>query len=134
MKWQWQAEPCTPRPAAVAACGPAARELLARARRRADAGWQVAAHADLLFLAGSESELPWCDGALYAAARPEAPSLWLPTTQRPSLSLDLLQSAIQRRHGRRTYLLLPEPAQIVPLDRLIPASEDVLAAIAARWG
>lgn len=134
MNWHWQAETRPPQPAAVIACGPAARELLARARLRSDPPWQIAAHADLLFLAGDEAGLPWCDGAIYAAVRPEAPSLWLPTAQRPSLPLDLLQTAIQQRHGRRTYVLLPAPQQIVPLDRLLPASAELFAAVAGHWG
>lgn len=136
MNWSWQAEAEPPPAQAVLASGAAARELhrLAMARLdQAGADWLLAAHADLLLLCGSSDTLPWCEGAIYAAPRPHCPSLWLPTAQRPEVALDLLQHAIQQRHGRRAYLLLPAPAQIVPLDRLQPASAELLAAIAARW-
>ena len=136
MNWAWQAEAEPPPAQAVLATGAAARELhrLAAARLgQAGSDWLLAAHADLLLLCGSSESLPWCEGAIYAAPRPHCPSLWLPTALRPEVALDLLQQAIQQRHGHRAYLLLREPAQIVPLDRLQPASAELLAAIATRF-
>lgn len=134
MNWHWQDEAAPPEPAGVVGSGAAARRLWRRAQAGLDgAGWQLLAHGDLLLLCGGAASLPWVDGAIYCAPRTEAAGLWLDTTRRPSAPLDLLHSAIQRHHGVGSYLLLAEPAQLVPLARLRPASAEALAAIAARW-
>jgi hypothetical protein len=140
MNWDWRDETSPPEPAGVAGTGAAARQLWQRVRQRleqpgADTGsWQLLAHRDLLLLCGAVGSLPWVDGAVYCAPREEAAGLWLHTTQRPTAPLDLLHTAIQRRHGAGTYLLLREPAQLVPLAQLRPANTETLAAIAERWG
>lgn len=134
MNWHWQDEAAPPEPAGVLATGAAARRLWRRAHSGLDgAAWQLLAHGDLLLLCGDFAGLPWVEGAVYCAPRAEAAGLWLDTTRRPSAPLDLLHSAIQQRHGVGSYLLLAEPAQLVPLARLRPASAGCLAAIAARW-
>jgi len=135
VNWDWQAESEPPPPCGVLGLGAAARRLWQRTQVADKAGtvWRIAAHADLLLIAGEADTLPWCEGALYVAPRTEAAELWLPTTQRPTAPLDLLLRAVQRRHGARSYLLLREPAQLVALDRLQPATPDSFAAIAARW-
>lgn len=135
MNWDWHAETEPPPPCGVLGLGAAARRLWQRAQAddTAGAAWRIAAHADLLLIAGTADSLPWCEGALYVAPRAEAVELWLPTTQRPTAPLDLLLRAAQRRHGARSYLLLREPAQLVALDRLQAATSDSFAAIAAKW-
>lgn len=135
MNWHWQDEPAPPEPAGVLATGAAAQRLWRRARAGVEgAAWQLLAHGDLLLLCGATAGLPWVEGAVYCAPRAEAAGLWLDTTRRPDAPLDLLHTAIQQRHGAGSYLLLAEPAQLVPLARLRPASAEILAAIAARWG
>ncbi|MCQ4164114.1 hypothetical protein [Tahibacter harae] len=138
MNWHWQDEAAPPEPAGVLGTGAAARRLWRRAQARLEsgpdgAGWQVLAHGDLLLLCGAAAGLPWVEGAVYCAPRSEAAGLWLDTARRPGAPLDLLHNAIQQRHGVGSYLLLAEPAQLVPLARLRPASAATLAAIAARW-
>ena len=56
-----------------------------------------------------------------------------PTTARPDIALDLLERALRRRHAQTPLLLLREPAQIVPLHRLLPAADALLLRIEALW-
>lgn len=137
MHWIWRSETDVPPAMGVVGCGDIARALFAKAEAIAAAQatpqWQVSAHQDLLVLTGKIETLPWVDGARYIAPRAEAPTLWLPTLERPEIALDLLAAAIARRHPQRPMLLWPQPAQLVPLHRLLPADAAVLARIAARW-
>ncbi len=141
MRWQWRPEPEIPAATGVVGVGAVARALFRRAEAaaqartgtRMSAPWQVTAHQDLLLLTGAAETLPWVEGARYVAPRPDAPGLWLPTLLRPDVPLDLLAAEIARRHPRKPLLLWPDPAQCVPLDRLLPADAAVLARIAARW-
>lgn len=115
--------------------GQTARHLLSVLERsQAPPDWMITAHADALVLTGASATLPWVDGAIYIAPRTEAGSLWLPTTQRPGVPLDLLARTLQRQHSRTPLLLLPQPAQAMPLDRLLPVSAAVLNQISKRWG
>ena len=137
MHWIWRSETDVPPAMGVVGCGDVARALFAKAEAIAAAQstpqWQVSAHQDLLVLTGNTETLPWVDGARYIAPRAEAPSLWLPTLERPEIALDLLAAAIARKHPQRPMLLWPQPAQLVPLHRLLPADAAVLARIAAHW-
>ena len=137
MHWTWRSESDVPPAMGVVGCGDIARALFAKAEAIAAAQstpqWQVSAHQDLLVLTGNTETLPWVDGARYIAPRTEAPGLWLPTLERPDIALDLLAAAIAHRHPQRPMLLWPQPAQLVPLHRLLPADAAVLARIAARW-
>lgn len=120
-------------PLGVAAVGAAAHRLLAAFDAAPREGLQATANASVLVLTGPAEKLPWANGVLYIAPRPEAPTLWLPTTRRPRIALDLLERALTRRHQRPPLLMLPEPAQLVPLSRLLPLSPDLAARIRARW-
>lgn len=141
MRWRWREETDVPSATGVVGCGAVARALFAKAHaaaiacegRQAAVPWQVTAHQDLLLLTGPADALPWVAGARYAAPRADAPTLWLPTLQRPDIALDLLAAAIARRHAQKPLLLWPDPAQLVPLHRLLPADTAVLARIAAHW-
>lgn len=136
MRWTWIAEDEAPTPAAALATGALSRTLLDRIAARAEAerlALTLTAHADLLLVAGAVDALPWLDGVRYAAPRGAAPGLWLPTHCRPSLPLDLVDRAIARRHPERPVLLWPSPAQLLPLARLLPASDAVIARIRRHW-
>lgn len=140
MAWRWRTETAVPAAMGVVGHGEVARALHAKARAATQAAasdaappWQITAHQDLLVLTGQADTLPWVDGARYIAPRPEAPTLWLPTLERPDIALDLLAAAVARRHPQRPMLLWPQPAQLVPLHRLLPADAAVLARIAAHW-
>lgn len=153
--WQWREDTDPPIARGAIGFGAVARALFAVARAHAAAlpagkapAWQATAHRDALILVQRDlvqrdlvrrdgdpaPPLPWVDGAAYIAPRPEAPMLWLPTTQRPDVALDLLARAIAQRHPpERPVLLWPAPAQLIPLQRWLPADDDVLSRIAARW-
>lgn len=142
--WHWREDDDPPVARGAIGFGAVARTLFAIARTHAAAlpagqapAWQATAHRDALLLIrrdGDPMPLPWVDGVAYIAPRPEAPLLWLPTTQRPDVGLDLLARAIAQRHPpERPVLLWPAPAQLIPLHRCLPATADVLTRIAARW-
>ncbi len=137
MPWRWRTETTVPAAMGVVGYGEVARSLYAKAvaatHNDATPPWRITAHQDLLVLMGKADTLPWADGARYIAPRPEAPALWLPTLERPDIALDLLAAAIARRHPQRPMLLWPQPAQLVPLQRALPADAAVLARIAAHW-
>lgn len=135
MSWRWRTETEVPAAMGVVGYGEVARALHAKVAAAGDATppWQITAHQDLLVLTGQADTLPWVDGARYIAPRLEAPTLWLPTLERPDIALDLLAAAVARRHPQRPMLLWPHPAQLVPLHRLLPADAAVLARIAAHW-
>ena len=134
--WHWCAVDDARAPQAVVAHGAAVPRLLARVKVAASdvrAQWTATAAPGLLVVLGPASTLPWADGARYAAPHPAAPALWLPTHVRPSLAIDLLWRALERRFGRSPLLLWPEPALAIPLDRQLPADDDLLATFATRW-
>lgn len=160
LSWQWREDTDPPIARGAIGFGAVARALFAVARAHAAAlpagkapAWQATAHRDALILVERDlaerdlvqrdlvrrdgdpaPPLPWVDGAAYIAPRPEAPMLWLPTTRRPDVALDLLARAIAQRHPpERPVLLWPAPAQLIPLQRWLPADDDVLSRIAARW-
>ncbi len=139
--FRWHPDPQPPAPRGVVGVGAVARRLfdklaaaLADDERRAQAERLMAtAHSDMLILTGDSDALPWVDGARYIAPRDAAPALWLPTHECPDAPLDLLAIAIARRHPHMPLLLWPTPAQLVPLQRLLPANAALLARIDARW-
>ncbi len=92
------------------------------------------ASRDVLVVSGQTADLPWVDGAAYAAPCDEAPALWLPTLYQPDVPGDLLSLALLRRHPRGSLLLWPTPAAIVPLDRQLPLSNEHLLRIGEHWG
>lgn len=137
MDFDWIDEDVPPAPQGLVAFGDGARALLARLERALDGvpslPLRATAHHDALILLGAAEALPWRDGVRYIAPRPEAPMLWLPTHQRPSLPLDLLAAAVLRRHARSPLLLWPAPAQLVPLDRARAVDATLLSRIAKHW-
>jgi hypothetical protein len=136
MSWAWRDEPAPPPPVAVVGVAAVARALWQRLRSEpedARAGQSVTAHPYLLLVTGASDQLPWVEGVRYAAPRDAAPGLWLPTLERPDVPLDLLATAIARRHATTPVLLWHAPPQLVPLHRLLPASDAVLARIAQLW-
>jgi hypothetical protein len=135
--WRWQPRAAPPEPRAVVAWGVAARRLLMRLQaldEARQAKLQATASGEALIVSADQTEaLPWSEGAAYAAPCVRAPGLWLPTLHEPDLPVDLIASALQARHARQPLLLWPDPAAIVPLDRLLPASPSHLARIEAHW-
>lgn len=136
MKWAWRAEPEPPPPQGAVGIGRAAHALLDAIERVDEslrAGLMLSASDDTVVVTGAAQALPWSEGVIYLAPRADAPALWLPTLERPDLPLDLLRSALARRHPQAPLLLLREPARVVPLHRAVPASAALIAQIRARW-
>lgn len=136
LAWQWRALPEARVPAAALAFGQAARRLLTRlarteVERRQD--WTVSAAADVLVVFAAAAQLPWAEGVRYAAPHPDARGLWLPTNEEPDAPVDLLMTALSRSTGRTPLLLWPDPSRVMPLDRQLAASDEVLQSIAERW-
>ena len=134
--WGWTDQPEPAAARAIVAWGGAARRLLARLQAmegEQQARLLATASRDVLIVSGVTVDLPWVDGAAYAAPCPEAPSLWLPTLQRPDVACDLLATALERRHPRKPLLLWPKPSALVPMDRQLPLSPALTARIATLW-
>jgi hypothetical protein len=135
--WRWQPVADAPAPRAAVGHGVAATRLLARlaawpAARRA--GLAVTGTRDWLVVLGPGDDLPWVDGVRYAAPCADCPSLWLPTHVAPDVPPDLLCKALESRHRRAPFLLWPEPAAVLPLDRQLPADDALLATLARHLG
>ena len=135
--WRWRARAeALPAQAAVA-WGAAARVLHARLRQfepEQQAGLSATASRDLLIVVGEGAALPWVDGIAYAGPCTETPGLWLPTLEEPDLPADLIARSLERQHrGRQPLLLWPRPEAVLPLDRLLPLSQPLLARISAHW-
>lgn len=137
LAWRWHASTELREPQAAVGHGGVAQRLLQRLgslpsgrRERLSAtaapGWLV--------VLGPSDALPWVDGVRYAAPHPQAPALWLPTHAEPEVSIDLVWQALQQRHGRTPLLLWPAPAAVLPLDRPLLVSDDLLAAVTGAWG
>lgn len=135
-EWRWQRRDDAAPPRAVVGWGPAAERLHGRLRQLPDerqARLLATASADVLVVAGETGDLPWVEGAGYAAPCETAPQLWLPTLWRPDVPGELLASALERRHKRRPLLLWPQPSAVIPLDRQLPVTAAHLARIAQHW-
>lgn len=133
--WSWRPRDPVPEPGAAIAWGDAAAQMLARLAelpgpRRARL--HATAAPDALVVLGASADLPWVDGADYAAASAD-PALWLPTRWQPDLPLDLMSLALQGRHGRKPVLLWRTPAACIPLDRQLPVNTELLERIDALW-
>ena len=136
IRWRWRNETEPPEPTAVVGIGGAARRLLAALATAKPAQRELlkaTANNDVLIVTGTSERLPWANGVRYAAPRPEAPGVWLPTTERPDIALDLVERALRIRHPQMPLLLWREPPQVVPLNRLLPVTDALLARIDAFW-
>lgn len=111
----WLPRPDPLPPLAATARGEAARVLARRLLGRLESLPQLAgvAGGDLLVitpLTGEADRLPWVEGIVYLGRDPLAPSLLLPTTLAPSVSLSLLEPALLRR-----FDTLPVPLVVLPM-------------------
>ncbi len=137
LDWRWRAVgTAAAAPRAAVGHGEAARRLFARlaglpSARRELLAATAAPH--WLVVLGPADALPWADGVRYAAPHPLAPALWLPTHAEPDVPADLLWRVLERQHGRTPLLLWPEPAAVLPLDRPLVASDDLLSALGGAW-
>jgi hypothetical protein len=135
--WPWRARHEPGPPAAAVAWGAAAGRLHARLAEEAvspDLGALSATGGhQLLVVLGEADALPWVEGVAYAAPCAQESALWLPMLWEPALPADLVARALQRRHGRQPLLLWREPLALVPLDRQLPLTPELLARLAQKW-
>lgn len=87
-------------PGVVVARDGVARKLARRLLRASDedlARWRAVSGEALLAVMGERETLPWVDGVTYLGRDPAAPSLWLPTTLRPDVPVELFERALLAR-------------------------------------
>jgi len=133
--WHWLPRQSAPEPQAAVAWGEAATILLRRLLGMVPevrARYRVTACMDAVIVVGGGEALPWVPEIRYAAPHPDAPELWLPTLWQPDVPVDLLARKLVRQFQRQPLLLWREPALLLPLDRVLPASAEVLMRIAAH--
>jgi hypothetical protein len=127
-------EPPLPAAGAVAE-GAAARAMATRLCARTPESLArlrgVVVGADVLVVLGEAGDLPWVEGARYLGRDPLAPSLWLPTTRAPQVSVALFERALslaQMPPGRGPLAVLLDPPRLVPLAAARPIARDRLVA------
>ena len=136
LQWQWRVDPAPPEARAAVAWHGAAQALHARLMQlpaAVQARLYATASRDVLIVCGALADLPWVPGIAYAGSCREAPALWRPTLLQPTVPADLLERALEQLHRRRPLLLWPEPAAVVPLDRQLAVTPQLLERIAQRW-
>jgi len=134
--WTWRTDPSPPEPDGAVAWHQVARRLharLAQLSSSTQARLLASASRDVLVVTGASADLPWVPGIAYAIRCADAPTLWRPTVLQPDVPANLLARSLRRRHSREPLLLWPEPAAVVPLDRQLPVTPELLERIAKRW-
>jgi hypothetical protein len=131
----WDPTDQAPVPQAVLAWGAVVPRLHFRLVQLGEAQQKrlrVTANSLMLCVTGETQDLPWVQGATYAAPAPSCLPLWLPTTLQPTQPLDLILRALTQRYARGPLLLWPNPSCVIPLDKLLPLSLGVLEQIRSR--
>lgn len=110
LRWQEREPPLAP--AGLVALGSdvdALQTRLARLDASVKAQLRAAQGDGLLVLLGPHEWLPWSPGVVYLAPDPGVPSLFLPTTQRPTVPAPLVLAALTKRFPelRPPLALLP---------------------------
>lgn len=134
VSWGWQPAPSARVAQAAIAWGDAARALHAKLQQIPEdvqSRLYLTASGNALVVIGAYDDLPWVDGIAYAASC-DASGLWLPTVAQPDVPLELVGLALQRRYVRQPLLLWP-PSSVIPLDRQLPVTPQLLDRVASRW-
>ena len=135
ISWTWRPVEDAVAPRAAVGHGVAATRLLARLPALPEprrASLTATGTADWLVVLGTRDDLPWVEGVRYAAPSAASPALWLPTHVEPGAPAELLWRTLEARHGRAPLLLWNDPAAVLPLDRQLPATDDLLATLGAH--
>jgi hypothetical protein len=130
IKVEWRPRDTPLTPIAVAARGDAARALARRALERTDealAELSGVASQDALILIGKQDLLPWVDGVVYLGRDEAAPSLLLPTTSQPGITVQLFEGALMIRFKNQSPLaVLLDPPTLIPVSAARPVSRESL--------
>ncbi len=123
-------------PVALAAFGDVARALKARLLRASDsslAALSGVAGADVMIVSGDVDALPWVEGARWLGRDIAAPSLLLPTTERPSVEVGLFERAIARAApGASPLAVIPRGGQLALVS--MAEARSISRAVLSRWG
>lgn len=118
----------------------AARKLAQRLLRASDedlARWRGVAGEAIVAVMGERETLPWVDGVTYLGRDPAAPSLWLPTTARPDVPLELFERALLARASHVAPPLAPPLALLVHdhgVDLVsLAEARPIARAVLTRW-
>ena len=136
LAWRWQHDPAPPEARAAVGWHSTAQALHARLAElpaTVQSRLYATASRDVLIVSGALADLPWVPGVAYASSCREAPALWRPTLLRPTVPADLLERALRQLHHRQPLLVWPEPAAVLPLDRQLTVTPQLLERIAERW-
>ena len=136
VSWDWRADPAPLEASGAVAWHAAARSLHTRLGLLPPSTQErllVSASRDVLVVTGAAADLPWVPGIAYATRCVEAPTLWRPTVLKPDVPADLLIRSLWRAHAREPLLLWPDPAAVIPLDRQLRVTPQLLERIAERW-
>lgn len=104
LKINWENRFDALEPAALVAVGGAAIRLARKLLSFDDAKLNVLQGVcadDLLFVAGKSDDLPWVENAIYFGKDKLAPRVFLPTTRRPNVPIDLFERALAHRFGEK---------------------------------
>lgn len=136
LSWRWRVDPSPPEPRAAVAWHAASRSLHSRLEQLPEDVQKrlyATASRDVLVVTGAAADLPWVPGVAYATTSADAPTLWRPTLMRPDAPHDLISRALHQLHARQPLLLWPEPEAVIPLDRLLGVTPQLLARMAEQW-
>lgn len=132
----WAARPTPIPPLVVVGYGDAARALCARLLLRDDATLSRlsgARSAGLIVVRSDDpAQLPWADGAVYLGRDPAAPTLYVPTTQLPTVPLALLERALRLRFPNLAPPLAVLPTRDGVLS-LVECRQPILRASLLAW-
>ncbi len=119
-------------PVGVAAFGPVVAALRERLLRASDASLAALRGVEgegVMVVTGESASLPWVDGARWLGRDLAAPSLLLPTSERPSVDVGLFERALLRgEHGAAPLAVFARDGAItvVSLAEARPVSRAVL--------
>jgi hypothetical protein len=85
-----------------------------------------AARPDLIMLLAEKDDLPWVDGSHYFGIDPEAPSLFIPTHSRPSVSIGFVAKALLTPGQTGQYIISPEHDSVIPTGLACPLDRTLL--------
>ncbi len=123
-------------PVAVGAFGVVASSLRARLLAESDAALSAlrgVAGEGAIVVVGASEALPWVDGARWLGRDLAAPSLLLPTSERPSVDAGLFERALLRgEHGASPLAVFASGGSIAVLS--FTEARPVSRAVLLRWG
>ena len=123
-------------PGVVVARGGVARRLARRLLRASDedlARWRGVSGDATLAVVGERETLPWTDGVTYLGRDPAAPSLWLPTTLRPDVPVELFERALLARASQVSPPLAVLVHEDVTDFLSLAEARPIARAVLTRW-